>query len=131
LATNIRFSDATTVFAMNSCFPLRPDHVHPIVSKLSFRYNDVPGLERLIGQVQRCQEDEAFRKTSRIAFIRPLLSRLEELEDLLQTIKVDRQSDWQAAERIAAFEKKTHAAGNRRQHQCALSRAARRIARCG
>lgn len=106
MATNIRFSDATTAFAMNSCWPLKPDHVHPIVSKLSFRYHDVPGLERLIGQVQRCQEDEDFRQTPRIAGIRPLVSRLEELEDLLQTIKVDRQSDWQVAERIAAFEKK-------------------------
>ncbi len=91
---------------MNSCWPLRPDHVHPIVSKLSFRYHDVPGIERVIGQVQRCQENEDFRKTPRIAFIQPLLGRLEELKDLLQTIKVDRQSDWQAGERIAAFEKK-------------------------
>jgi hypothetical protein len=106
LAINIRFSDATTAFAMNSCWPLRHDHVHPIVSKLSFRYQDVPALEHLIGQVQRCQEDEAFRQTQRVAGIQPLIGRLEELEDLLQTIKVDRQSDWQAAERITAFEKR-------------------------
>src|SRR5262249_34878918 len=106
LTTNIRFSDATTVFAMNSCWPLRPDHVHPIVSKLSFRYRDVPELERVIGQIQRCQEDGAFRQSPRIEGIRPLLSRLKELEDLLQIIKVDRQSDWQAADRIAAFERK-------------------------
>lgn len=105
MATNIRLSEATTAFALNSCWPLRPDHVHPIVSKLTFRYQDVPWLESVIGQVQRCQEDEAFRQTPRIASIRPLLGRLEELKDLLNTIKVDRQSDWQAAERITAFEK--------------------------
>lgn len=91
---------------MNSCWSLRPDHVHPIVSKLSFRYNDVRGLEHLIGLVQRCQEDEAFRQSPRVEGIRPLLGRLEELEDLLQTVKVDRRSDWEAAERIAGFEKK-------------------------
>src|SRR5438045_3543780 len=106
VAANIRFSDATTAFAMNSCWPLRPDHVHPIVSKLSFRYHDVPTLERVIAQVRRCQDDDAFRQSPRVAGIQPLLSRLEELEGLLQTIKIDRQSDWQAAERIAAFEKR-------------------------
>jgi diiron non-heme beta-hydroxylase-like protein/beta-lactamase family protein len=106
LATNIRFSDATTVFAMNSCWPLRPDHVHPIVSKLSLRYHDVPWLERVIGQVERCQEDETFRQTPRIATIWPLVGRLAELEDLRRTIKVDRQPDWQAAERIAGFERR-------------------------
>lgn len=106
MATKIRFADATTVLAMNGCWPLRPDHVHPIVSRLSFRYHDVPALERVIGQVRRCQEDEAFRHTQRVEGIRPLLNRLEELENLLQTIKVDRQSEWQAAERIAIFEKK-------------------------
>lgn len=105
MATHIRFADATTVFAMNGCWPLRPDHVHPIVSKLSFRYHDVPGLERLIGQVQRCEEDEDFRQSPRIAGIRPLLGRVEELKDLLQAVKIDRQADWQAGERIAAFER--------------------------
>jgi len=106
LTTNIRFSDATTALAMNSCWPLRPEHVHPIVSKLFFRYHEVPALELLIGQVQRCQEDEAFRQTPRIAEIRPLLGRLDELKDFLQTIKIERQSDWQAGERIAAFERR-------------------------
>ena len=106
MATNIRFSDATTVLAMNGCWPLKPDHVHPIVSKLFFRYQEVAELERLIAQVRRCQDDEAFRQTPRNAEIRPLHGRLEELERLLQTITVDRQSDWQAAERIVAFEKK-------------------------
>ena len=106
MATNIRFSDVTTVLAMNGCWPLKPDHVHPIVSKLFFRYQEVAELERLIAQVRRCQDDEAFRQTPRNAEIRLLHGRLEELERLLQTIKVDRQSDWQAAERIVAFEKK-------------------------
>lgn len=106
MTTKIRFSDATTASAMNGCWPLKPDHVHPIVSKLSFRYQEVSELEHLIEQVERCQEDEAFRQTPRMAEIRPLLGRLEELKNLLQTIKVDRQSDWQAAERIVAFEKK-------------------------
>jgi hypothetical protein len=106
LAANVRFSDATTVFAMNGCFPLRPDHVHPIVSKLTFRYHDVPWFERVIGQVQRCQDDETFRHNPRFEFIRALDGRLAELEDLLRTVKQDRQSDWQAAERIVAFEKR-------------------------
>ncbi|HEX7837087.1 MAG TPA: MBL fold metallo-hydrolase [Kofleriaceae bacterium] len=105
MTTNIRFSDATSTFAMNSCWPLRPEHVHPIVSKLTFRYHDVSVLERLIEQVQRCQEDEAFRNSPRVAGIQPLVGRLEELKGLLQTIKLDRRADWQAAERIAAFEK--------------------------
>jgi hypothetical protein len=106
MAANIRFSDATTAFAMNSCFPIRPDHVHPIVSKLSFRYHDVPWFEHVIGQVRRYQEDEALRQTPRFEFIRPLVGRLEELQDLLKAIKADRQPDWQAAERIVAFEKR-------------------------
>jgi hypothetical protein len=66
---------------------------------LTFRYHDVPWAEHVIGQVQRSQEDEAFRQSPRFEFIRPLAGRLEELEDLLKTVKVDRQSDWQAAER--------------------------------
>lgn len=106
MATNIRLSDATTAFALNSCWPLRPDHVHPIVSKLSFCYHDVPWLERVIEQVRRCEKDEAFRQSQRAETIRALVGRGEELEDLLRTIKVDRQSDWEAGERIAAFERR-------------------------
>lgn len=90
---------------MNSCWPVRPDHVHPIVSKLSFRYRDVPSLERVIEQVRCCEDDEAFRQTPGIEYIRALVGRREELEELLRTTKLERQSDWQAAERIVAFEK--------------------------
>lgn len=106
MATNIRFSDATWMFALNSCWPLRPEHVHPILSKLSFRYHDVPWLESVIEQVQRCQEDEDLRRSARIATMLPLLGRLEELQALLKALMIERQSDWQAAGRIVDFEKK-------------------------
>jgi hypothetical protein len=106
VATNIRFSDATWMFALSSCWPLRPEHVHPILSKLSFRYHDVPWLESVIEKVRCCQEDEDLRKSPRIATMLPLLGRLEELQALLKALKIERQSDWQAAERIVAFEKK-------------------------
>jgi len=106
VAANIRFSDATWTFALNNCWPLRPEHVHPILSKLSFRYHDVPWLESVIERVQRCQEDEALRQSPRVATMLPLLDRLDELQALLNTLKIERQADWQAAERIVAFEKK-------------------------
>lgn len=106
MATNIRFSDATWMFAQSSCWPLRPEHVHPILSKLSFRYHDVPWLESVIEKVQRCQDDQALRESQRIAPIRPLLGRLDELQAYLEALRIERQSDWEAAERIVAFEKK-------------------------
>ena len=106
MATNIRFSDATWMFALNNCWPLRPEHVHPILSKLSFRYHDVPWLESVIERVQRCQEDESLRQSPRVATMLPLLDRLDELQTLLKNLKIERQSDWQAAGRIVAFEKK-------------------------
>lgn len=91
---------------MNSHWPLRPEHVHPIVSNLVFRYHDVPVLERLIERVQRCQKDEAFRTSPRGTGIQPLIGRLKELEDLLQAVKADRRASWEAAGRIAAFERR-------------------------
>jgi hypothetical protein len=106
VATNIRFSAETWTLALNNCWPLRPEHVHPILSKLSFRYHDVPWLESVIDRVQRCQDDESLRQSPRVASMLPLLDRLDELQALLENLKVERQSDWQAAERIVSFEKK-------------------------
>lgn len=105
MATNIRLSDATWAYAMTSCWQLRPEHIHPVVSKLAFRYYDVPWLESLIEKIQRCQDDEAFRQSPRCAGIQPLLGRISELQAVLETVKIARRSDWQAAERIVAFEK--------------------------
>jgi len=74
--------------------------------QLNFRYQDVPWLESVIERVQRCQEDESLRQSPRVrdhaAPARPPGGAAGPVEQP----QIERQSDWQAAERIVAFEKK-------------------------